>query len=48
MKNVTSIPVPVIKRSLENPDVDGRIILELIPEKKFGDMDWIHLAQDRN
>jgi hypothetical protein len=32
---------------LEDPGVDGRIILKLILEKWNRDMDWIDLAQDR-
>jgi hypothetical protein len=32
---------------LENPGIDGRIILKLNFEKWNGDMDWIDLAQDR-
>jgi hypothetical protein len=31
---------------LEDPCVDGRIILRLILEKWNGGMDWIDLAQD--
>ena len=33
---------------LEDPDVDGRIILKWILEKSDGGMDWIDLAQDRD
>jgi hypothetical protein len=33
---------------LENPGLDGRIILKLIFEKWDGGMDWIDLAQDRD
>jgi hypothetical protein len=34
---------------LEDPAVDGKIILKLILEKwGGGDMDWIDLAQDRD
>jgi hypothetical protein len=34
---------------LEDPDVDGRIMLRWIfQEVEFGDMDWIDLAQDRD
>jgi hypothetical protein len=31
---------------LEDPGVDGRIILKWIFEKLDGGMDWINLAQD--
>jgi hypothetical protein len=33
---------------LEDPGVDGRMILKLISEKWVGGTDWIDLAQDRN
>ena len=33
---------------LEDPGLDGRIILRLIFRKWDGDMDWIDLAQDRD
>jgi hypothetical protein len=33
---------------LEDPGVDGRIILKWIFEKWNGDMDWIDTAQDRD
>jgi hypothetical protein len=33
---------------LQDPGVDGRIILKWIVEKWDGDMDWINLAQDRD
>ena len=33
---------------MENPDVDGRIILKWIFEKWDRDMDLIELAQNRN
>jgi len=33
---------------LEDPGVDGRIILKWIFRKWDGDMDWIDLAQDRD
>jgi hypothetical protein len=33
---------------LENPDVDGRIVLKWIFKKWDGGMDWIDLAQDRD
>jgi hypothetical protein len=33
---------------LEDPGVDGRIILKWILEKWNGDMDWIDLAQGRD
>jgi hypothetical protein len=32
---------------LEDPDVDGRIILKRIFERLDGGVDWIDLAQDR-
>ena len=32
---------------MEDPDIDGRIILKWIFEKWDGGMDWIDLAQDR-
>jgi hypothetical protein len=32
---------------LEDPGVNGRIILRWILEKRDGDMDWIELAQDK-
>ena len=35
------------RNHLEDPGVDGRIILKLIFEKWDGDMDWIDLAHDR-
>ena len=31
---------------LEDPGVDGKIILQWILEKWFGGMDWIDIAQD--
>jgi hypothetical protein len=33
---------------LEDPDVDGRIILKWIFKKWDGGMDWIDMAQDRD
>jgi hypothetical protein len=33
---------------LEDPGVDGRIILKRIFERLGGGTDWIHLAQDRD
>jgi hypothetical protein len=33
---------------LEDPGVDGRIILKCIFNKRDGGMDWIYLAQDRD
>jgi hypothetical protein len=33
---------------LEEPSIDGRIILKFIFEKCDGDMDWIDLTQDRD
>jgi hypothetical protein len=33
---------------LENPGVDGMIILRWILESGMWDMDWIELAQDRD
>jgi hypothetical protein len=33
---------------LEDPGVDGRIILRRIFRKWVGDMDWIDLAKDRD
>jgi hypothetical protein len=33
---------------LEDPGVDGSIILEWIFERLDGGMDWINLAKDRN
>jgi hypothetical protein len=38
----------VEKPNLEDPDVDGRIILRWIFRKCDGGMDWIDLAQDRD
>ena len=39
---------PEEKRHLEDPGVDGRIILRLIFRKWFGGMLWIDLAQNRD
>ena len=39
---------PEGKKHLEEPGVDGRIILKWIFRKWDGDMDWINLAQNRN
>jgi hypothetical protein len=33
---------------LEDPRVDGRIILKWIFKRWDGDMDWIYLAQERD
>jgi len=33
---------------LEDPGVEGRIILRWIFRKWVGDMDWMDLAQDRD
>jgi hypothetical protein len=33
---------------VEDPGVDGRIIVKLILEKWVGGTDWIDLAQDRD
>ena len=33
---------------MEDPVIDGRIILERVFEKWDGGMDWIGLAQDRD
>jgi hypothetical protein len=33
---------------LEDPGIDGRIILKWIFERLGGGMDWIDLAQDRD
>jgi hypothetical protein len=35
------------KDHLEDPGVDGRIILRLSSGSRFGGMDWIDLAQER-
>jgi len=32
---------------VEEPSVDGRIILQWFPKKWNGDMEWIELVQDR-
>jgi hypothetical protein len=34
--------------NLEDPGVDGRIILKWIFEKRDGAMDWIDVAEDRD
>ena len=39
---------PEGKNHLEDPGVDGRIILKLIFKKWDGGMDWIDLAHDRD
>jgi hypothetical protein len=36
------------RNHLEDPDVDGRIILRWIFWKWMRGMDWIHLAQDKD
>jgi len=36
------------RKHLEDPGVDGRIILRWIFRKWEGGMDWIDLAQDRD
>jgi hypothetical protein len=36
------------RRPLENPGIDGSIILKLISEKWDGSMDWIGLTRDRD
>jgi hypothetical protein len=36
------------KGQRQDPGVDGRIILRCIFRKWDGDMDWIHLAEDRD
>ena len=33
---------------MEDPGVDGRIILKCIFEKWDGGMDWLNLAEDRD
>jgi hypothetical protein len=33
---------------LEEPDIDGGIVLKWICKKWDGGMDWIYLAQDRD
>jgi hypothetical protein len=33
---------------LEDPSVDGRIVLKLIFKEWFGGVDWIDLAWDRD
>ena len=38
---------PEGRNYLEDPGIDGRIILKSIFRKWDGDMDWIDLAQDR-
>ena len=37
-----------VRDTLEDPVVDGRIILKLISKKQDGRMSWIDLAQDRD
>jgi len=36
------------REHLQDPEVDGRIILRWIFRNWDGDMDWIDLAQDRD
>jgi len=38
----------VVENHLDDPGVDGRIILRWIFRKLYGGMDWIDLAQDRD
>jgi len=38
---------PERKNHLEDPGLDGRIILRCIFKKWDGEMDWIDLTQDR-
>jgi hypothetical protein len=38
---------PEGKSHLEDPGIDGRIILKLIFEKFDGGIDWVNLAHDR-
>ena len=37
-----------VRDTLEDPVVDGRIILKFIFKKQDGRMNWIDLAQDRD
>jgi hypothetical protein len=39
---------PERRNHLEDPGVDGRIILKWVIEQWYGGMDWIGLAQDRD
>ena len=39
---------PEGKNNLEDPDVDGRIILKWVFKISEGGMDWTDLAQDRD
>jgi hypothetical protein len=39
---------PQRRDHLDDPDVDGRIILKWILRKWNGDMDWTQLAEDRD
>ena len=44
-----SVAKPEGEKNLEDPDVDGRIILRWIFRKgDVGGVDWIELAQDRD
>jgi hypothetical protein len=44
----TLVGRPEGRNHLEDPGVDGRIILKLIFKKWDGGMDWIDMAQDRD
>jgi hypothetical protein len=39
---------PEERSYLEDPGVDGRIILKLTLQKCDGNMDWINVVQDRD
>ena len=43
-----SVEKPEGRNHLEDPGVDGRIILKWFFEKWDRDMDWINLARDRD